>query len=450
MTRTRQGILWALLAVLTLPAVTTRLYASDEVQYFAFLRSLAFDGDLSFENEYRYFHERGVGGAGFEETFLTDRYTDAGRRINFGTIGPALLWAPFYALGHAAAIVTGAPRDGYSAPYITAVAWGSALYGWAALWLSSLMAARVLGRGVPAALTVLAGTPLVFYMFVAPGFSHACATFAVAGFLWVWLHVRDRWSARGVALLGLTGGLMATMRDQTVLFLLPPAIDFLRRTWHTAEWGHATRAAVAGTVCTLVAYAPHLLASYAINGYIGPHESVGNKMSWSSPHAFEVLVSPRHGWLAWTPLAVLALAGLVGLASGRARAAARDAAWLGVCALLMVGLQVYINGAVESWTVAGAFGQRRFVEVTPLLVLGIAVVLTADRQPRRLLWAALVLCLWWNAGLLLQFGTHRMDRQQLNLRDNAWVTFVELPREAPGLVWRYLTQRESFYRQPRQ
>ena len=147
---------------------------------------------------------------------------------------------------------------------------------------------------------------------------------------------------------------------------------------------------------------------------------------------------------------MLALAGLVGLASGRARAMARDAAWLGVCALLMVGLQVYINGAVESWTVAGAFGQRRFVELTPLLVLGIAVVLTADQQPRRLLWAALVLCLWWNAGLLLQFGTHRMDRQQLNLRDNAWVTFVELPREAPGLVWRYLTQRESFYRQPRQ
>ena len=85
----------ALLALLTLPAVTTRIYASDEVEYFAFLRSLAFDHDLSFQNEYQYFHNAGAGGPGFHETFLGDRYTQAGRRLNFATIGPALLWAPF-------------------------------------------------------------------------------------------------------------------------------------------------------------------------------------------------------------------------------------------------------------------------------------------------------------------------------------------------------------------
>ena len=103
-----------LLAVLTLPAVTTRIYASDEVEYFAFLRSLAFDHDLSFENEYQHFHEAGAGGAGFHATFLEERYTQAGRRLNFATIGPALLWAPFYFAGHVAAGVLGAPQDGYS------------------------------------------------------------------------------------------------------------------------------------------------------------------------------------------------------------------------------------------------------------------------------------------------------------------------------------------------
>jgi hypothetical protein len=43
-----------------------------------------------------------------------------------------------------------------------------------------------------------------------------------------------------------------------------------------------------------------------------------------------------------------------------------------------------------------------------------------------------------------------MDRQQLTLGSNAWNTFVVVPREAPALVWRYLTNRASFYRQPRQ
>jgi hypothetical protein len=60
------------------------------------------------------------------------------------------------------------------------------------------------------------------------------------------------------------------------------------------------------------------------------------------------------------------------------------------------------------------------------------------------------LCIWWNLGLIVQFGTHRMDRKRLTPTANAWTTFVELPREAPGLAWRYLTDRASFYRQPRQ
>ena len=446
----RRLLIVALLAALTLPAVTARIYASDEVQYFAFLRSLAFDGDLSFENEYQYFFDAGAGGAGFHETFLEERYTRAGRRINFGTVGPAVLWAPFYAAGHLAAGVLGAPRDGYSQPYVTAVAYGSAVYGWLAIFLSAAIAHRWLGRGLAAAMAVLLGTPLLFYVYVAPPFSHACATFAVTLCLWTWLRVRDTWSLRGVVLLGLTVGLMATMRDQAGLFAIGPALDFARWAFRHRDWRRAAGLALAGTLATLAAFAPQLLASRAINGYVGPHESVGNKMSWASPHAFSVLVDPAHGWLAWTPLAVLALAGLAALAAGRARTRHPDARWLGACALLMVAAQVYINGAVESWTVAGSFGQRRFVELTPLLVVGLAAVFSSGRPPRRLLWALTAVCVWWNLGLLLQFGTHRMDRQRLTLRDNAWQTFVELPRDAPALAWRYLTDRGSFYRQPRQ
>lgn len=444
----RRLIAIGLLALVTLPAVTTRIYASDEVEYFAFLRSLAFDGDLSFENEYQYFANRGAGGAGFHDTFLADRFTRAGRRLNFATIGPALLWAPFYAGGHVAAGIVGAPQDGYSQPYITAVAFGSAVYGWLAIFLSANIALRFFGRGISAALAVLAGTPLLFYMYVAPPFSHACATFAVTLSLWTWLRVRDTWSPRSVVLLGLTVGLMANMRDQAGLFAIGPALDFARWALTRQDWRRAAGLAFAGTVATVVAYAPQLLASRAINGHFGPHESIGNKMSWSSPHALGVLFDTEHGWLWWTPLALLSLAGLVGLASGRIQSKESDGRWLGICALAIIALQIYINGAVESWTVAGSFGQRRFVEVAPLLVLGLAAL--ASLPLRRLVWTATAVCIWWNLGLLLQFGTHRMDRQRLTLRDNARQTFVELPSEAPALAWRYLTNRSSFYRQPRQ
>ena len=448
---TRRILAVALLALLTLPAVTPRIYASDEVEYFAFLRSLAFDHDLSFENEYRHFADAGAGGAGFTETFLGDRYTRAGRRLNFATIGPALLWAPFYAAGHLAAGIVGAPQDGYSQPYITAVALGSLVYGWIALLLAASMAERWFGRGLGAALAVLAGTPLLFYMYVAPPFSHACATFAVTVCLWTWLRVRETWTPAGVVWLGLTVGLMATMRDQAGLFAIAPALDFARWAIRRRDWQRAIGLIVAGTAATVLAYTPQLFAARAVNGYFGPDESVGNKMSWSSPHAFGVLIDLEHGWLWWTPLAALSLVGLAFVASGRIRTKLEGGRWLGLCLLAVVLLQIYINGAVESWSVAGSFGHRRFVELTPLLVLGLAALTSlSSARARRLVWAVTALCIWWNLGLLLQFGTHRMDRQRLTLRDNARQTFVELPIEAPSLAWRYLTDRRSFYRQPRQ
>jgi hypothetical protein len=459
-TRLGRSLLLPLLFVLSLPAVTTRFYASDEIEFFAWLRSLTFDRDADFDNEYRYFYDSGAArNALFHETFL-ERVNENGRRINFTPIGCALLWAPFYGAGHLVARVTGAPADGFSHPYIAAVAYGSAVYGALALALSAAIARRFAGRGAAAAFAVLLGTPLIFYMYVAPGFSHACSAFAVAVFLWVWLRIRDRWTMGGAALLGLTGALMAMVREQDVFFIAGPAIDIVWRAVAGMRQGRPwpaptlARAAIAGTAAFLLAYTPQLLAYDALHGHPGPSDMVGRKMNWSSPHALGVLFSPEHGWLAWTPLVLLAMAGLVLLASGRTRdAAAADARWLGAMMLVMTVLQCYVAGAVESWTVSGSFGQRRFLALTPLLVVGLAVLFAraAGSSGRRWLLGTLVaVCIWWNLGLLVQFSLHEMDRERLTLRQNAYTTFVALPRRAPGILWQYLTNRSSFYGRPRQ
>ena len=126
----------AVLFLLSLPAVTARLYSSDEVQYFSYLRSLWFDRDVSFENEYRYFYDHNIAqSGGYYETFLV-RETGAGRRVNYGTIGCALLWSPFYGVADLWTRATGGVADGFSPPYIRAVAYGSAFYGILAVLLS--------------------------------------------------------------------------------------------------------------------------------------------------------------------------------------------------------------------------------------------------------------------------------------------------------------------------
>jgi len=75
--------------------------------------------------------------------------------------------APFYAvadLGVRLARIAGAQvaADGFSRPYLAAVAYGSACYGFLAILLSVFVARRVVGEGPLAAAIVWIGTPLSF------------------------------------------------------------------------------------------------------------------------------------------------------------------------------------------------------------------------------------------------------------------------------------------------
>jgi hypothetical protein len=449
--------LLVLLFVLSLPAVTPRIYASDEVQYFSYLRSIWFDHDVSFENEYQHFYDAGLAAPGFHETFL-ERTTETGRRINFGTIGSALLWSPFYALADLVTRLfsaTGRPvaADGYSPPYIAAVSYASAFYGWLALFLSARLVERLARawpalarRGVAAAVVVWLGTPLLFYMYVAPPMSHAASAFAVTLFVTLWMSVRDRWDLRGVALLGGSAALMTMVREQDAFFVAGPILDVAWTLTRASRDRVAPilTAAAAGVAAAIVGFLPQAFAYLALNGYVGPSRLVARKMSWTGPHAFEVLASPAHGLFFWTPLAVAAFAGLVVLAI-RLPPSMRA---LGLGLLLATASQVYVAGSVESWTVAGAFGQRRFVSLTPFLVLGTASVLAVVRERRWVAPAtavALAAAVWWNIALIFQFGAGLMDRQRLEPSRIAYNTFVVVPRALPGLAWRYLFDRASFY-----
>lgn len=435
---------------ISLPAVTPRIYASDEIQYFSYLRSIWFDRDVSFENEYQYFYDQNVGrGEGFHATFL-EQYTEAGRRPSFATIGSALLWSPFYLVGDLVARAGGSARDGFSFPYVAAVAYGSAFYGFAAILLSIGAARRLAGHGLLAGVLIWIGTPLLFYMYVSPPYSHACSAFAVAVFVTVWLRVRESWTLPGVVALGLSAALMAMVREQDVFLALGPMVDLAV----TLVKGEGTRHKAKGVVLVaagLLAFAigllPQLLAYRDLNGHVGPSTLVTRKMSWNAPHALEVLISPQHGFFIWTPLAALALIGLILLAARSAGAIRRVA----ICALLMVALQVYVSGSVESWTVAGAFGQRRFVALTSVLTIGLAAFLAAIPRGalRPVAGVMIALSVWWNVALIAAFGSGLMDRQRLEPRQNAYVVFVTLPRMLPDLTYRYLFRRESFYQAPR-
>ena len=387
-------------------------------------------------------------------------------------MGSALLWSPFYAVADAVVRVRRAmgdssiAADGFSQPYVAAVAYGSAVYGWLSLMLSVVIARRLFGEfttspqngamplALIAAIAIWIGTPLFFYMYIAPPMSHACSAFATALFVLAWLRVRETWSLRGMIVLGALAALLAMVREQDVFVAIGPAIDwlvmFVRRARETHWWRLVVNAAV-GVVAFAIAYTPQLMAYVAINGYLGPSRLVARKMNWVSPHALGVLGSTQHGLLWWTPLVLLSLAGLVCLIVIRGDRDRHDRSLIGICLMLMIATQVYVAGCVESWTVAGAFGQRRFVGLSAIFAIGLVAFLRAmysmpARWPRRVALTAAAVAVWWNLGLMAQFGAGLMDRQRLELSRNAYNTFVTIPLRLPDLAYRYVFERGSFFK----
>src|SRR5215216_1125932 len=125
--RNRGQMLIIALFLLLLPFSLRRIYATDEVQYYAYLRSVYFDHDLDFRNEYEHFAQIGERQQPPDPAVRNALlHIDAqnpnpstGKLRNVAPIGSAIMWAPGFVLadlGVRTANALGAQiaADGYS------------------------------------------------------------------------------------------------------------------------------------------------------------------------------------------------------------------------------------------------------------------------------------------------------------------------------------------------
>lgn len=445
----------------SLPLVAHRMTASDAIEYYVYDRSLYFDRDLDFTNDYQGFYDRNPDGLEkFKEGFI-DKRNPHGKAINNGPCGSAILWAPFFVLGDLAAralhgLGANIQADGYSLPYIWSVSIGAAIYAGIALVLTYLLARRLTGRVAAfwASLVIWLGTPALFYSHLAPTYAHATSWFAVAAFLTLWHRTRDRRTWAAWAALGALGGLVAMIREQDAVFLLVPAVDeALRLLPGVRAISHAWARDLARTVgggllmgaTAILAFVPQLIVYKRLNGNFRPSPEVSDKLLWHAPNALRVLFDPAHGLFFWTPALLVASFGICLVIRREPR--------LGISLATGFLLTLYLNGSFQTWTTAGAFGARRFIVCSPIFAVGLAAVFRqyGERHDRVLpaarRWVpvfALAVILW-NCGLIVQFVKQYMDRQQLEWPLVLVNQFTRVPRHLVGDLWRLIRDPGSFY-----
>jgi hypothetical protein len=399
------GGLFALLylaALVVAPRVGGRVVNGDAIQYYAYLRSAVIDGDLDFSNDYERLYD--ATGDPADNVWLTSR-TPIGRPTNLMSIGPAILWAPFFVITYVVLLLglgLGAtvPLDGLAAPFPLSAGVAGIVYATIGAYLC-YRACRLLfpeGPAFWAAVAAWLATPAIYYSLVSPLYSHATSLFTSALFVYMWASTRGGFDVLRFVLLGALAGLCALVRWQDLVVVLFPL----------AELGHAALRerrglmpaagrAVAMGVAAVVAFLPQLLAWRAIYGEFLLLPQGGSFMQWTRPAIASVLFSLNHGLFTWTPAALVAVAGL-------ALVIRRDAL-LGWTATVILLLAAYVNGSVTDWWAGEAFGARRFVGCTVIFALGFAAVFTWATTIVRPVWiraaaVGLVVC---NLLFLLQY-----------------------------------------------
>ena len=365
------------------------LLGSDGTYYYAYLPSVLLDGDLDFGNDFRVLME----GEPEKLAYSASHLTPEGLPANQWSVGPAILWTPFFLLAHLVALLLGlmglsVDATGYGTLYQAFVLSGSILYGGAGLWFIYRGLAHVVEDPVVRAAGVLlaaAGGNAVYYMTVEPHMSHAPSLFATGLFVWIWLSGRGRETVWRAAALGGTAGLMALIRPQDGLFLVLPFIDrvfVLRDERSSGRWrasvGPLLRDVAVAITCSLLVFAPQLVVwkllwgSFARSSY----SLEGEGFHWARPRLLATLFSAHRGLFVWNPML---LGGLLGLWLLRRR----DPHLLIV---LLVGftLQLYVVSSWWAWDQGKSFGGRMFIVCTPIFALGLALLIGRLRERRSL------------------------------------------------------------------
>ncbi|MGH7327397.1 MAG: glycosyltransferase family 39 protein [Polyangiaceae bacterium] len=364
----RWGIWVTLLALVVAWAVKSGdPYANgaegDGFYAWMFARSLVYDHDIEFKNDYAICGDRWDVGI--------DRGT--GHPNNNFSFGQIVFWIPALEIARLVvpihADASPKVRASCEGPRVSFVLYESVILGAITTWLMYLVARRFAGDGAAAAATGLvgvAGTNLAYAGWMV-SYSHIYAAFAVALLLWATLRADEEDTLARWLLVAFALGLAVFQRPTEAAFALAPFALACRsfRNGKTKAW-LASRAAM--LACGVFAGAlPIALVYLYLFGSAFAVPQGRYFLFLGHAHPWLVLFAPRGGLFYSAPTAWLGVIGIF--------AALRDRRHRFFFGAMLVGCacEVYLAASAVDWHESWGFGARRLVTLTPTLVAAAAI-----------------------------------------------------------------------------
>ena len=369
--RSRWGVLVSVATYLVFVSIflgspPTQHPGSDGFYTWLYTRSLVYDHDIDFKNDYE---------------ICGDPY---GKNIDRGTghpdnpfyVGPSVIWAPLYVVLQAVIRVPDrAPAEvkaGCTGPIVARTLWVSTFLGALIVFIMYRLARRRVPDG-PAAMTAgLLGlcTQLPAYAAVMTSYAHIHDTFWAALMTLASVRASEKPNAVGRWLLaGACVGIGILQRPVSVVLGVVPATLAIVVLWRS--WKRLALALVGiGVPSLLLGVVPQVLVYHYLYGrwWIGaPHGRY--YMQYGHAHPWLVLFAPHGGLFFTAPVVWLAVIGFViALYTKRLRA-------LAIASLLACAMVTWLSSAALDWHGSGTFGARRLTCLLPLFAIPTALVI---------------------------------------------------------------------------
>ncbi len=340
----------------------------DSLYYFAHTHSIIVDKDFDFTNEA--FREVD----GFPNKPEFSKIT--GKVINKFSPGSSILWIPGFLIGY---IFSGG--DGYAFVTQYFVAISAIIFSVVGLYFTNNILLFFVNEKI-SALTVVflyLTTQMFYYTSLDPLNSHSASFMVSAIFFYYlisfsknkYLFLGQIFSWQKMLILGLLGGLMALIRNQDLIILLPTSVLFLIKNKRGIIEAFNRLILFWGSIFLVLSI--QLFITLELYGQLGsPYLIGGEKLSWFRPDFFRVLFSFENGLFTFAPILLISFLGLIYQIYTQKNISMKQLFIVSICAFL---LQLYVIASWSKEIIGGPYGSRMFISVLPYLSIGLASIL---------------------------------------------------------------------------
>ncbi|MEO6168863.1 MAG: hypothetical protein ABIO46_07940 [Chitinophagales bacterium] len=313
------------------------------------------------------------------------------------SLGMALMYLPFFGVAHLWAQFGGFAIDGFSYPYQVMISFGSILIAWIGLWFTRMNLLRFFNDRITALVLLVLVLATNYFNYVSFGGPMTHNYLFTIYCLVVWLTIKwyDQPTFLRSAGIGFLCGLATVTRPTEIIILIIPFLFGINLWSGIPErlqflWTRRMKILLAA-IAFAIPLLPQLFYWKAMSGEWLYYSYQDQGFSWTHPHFYDGIFTFRNGWLVYTPVMALAVAGFLFLYP-RAKA-------LFWAIFFFTLINIYIVYAWDIWWYGGSFGSRAMVQSYALLIFPLAAFfdfVSRKGVMRVVFGAAVLFCCWLN------------------------------------------------------